>query len=101
MPKGPRKIADVLAQLMARRGFARTQAAASCEAAWREAVGELVVGFTRVGQIRRGKLEVTVANSTVVQELSFQKRAILRTLARLLPEDQIQDLRFRVGPIDG
>ena len=101
MPKGPQKIADVLAQLMARRGFARTHAAANCEAAWREAAGELAARFTRVGQVRRGKLEVTVANSTVVQELNFQKRAILQTLTRLLPENQIRDLRFRVGPIDG
>ena len=101
MPKGPQKIADVLAQLMARRGFARTRAAANCEAAWREAAGELAARFTRVGQVRRGKLEITVANSTLVQELNFQKRNILRTLTRLLPEDQIRDLRIRVGPIDG
>ena len=101
MPKSPQKIADVLAQLMARRGFARTRAAANCEAAWREASGELAARFTRVGQVRRGKLEVTVASSTLVQELTFQKRTILRTLSRLLPEDQISDLQFRVGPIDG
>ena len=100
MSKGPRKIADVLAQLMARRGFARTCAAANCEAAWREAAGELAARFSRAGEIRRGKLEVTVANSTLVQELNFQKKTILRTLSRLLPEDQIRDLRFRVGPID-
>jgi predicted nucleic acid-binding Zn ribbon protein len=101
MSKGPQKIGDVLAQLMARRGFARTQAAASFEAAWKEAAGELAARFTRVGQVRAGKLEVTVSNSTVVQELGFQKTAILRALSKLLPDDQISDLRFRVGPIDG
>ncbi len=100
MPKGPQKIGDVLAQLMARRGYARTRAAADCDAAWREAAGDLAARFTRAGQVRRGKLEVTVANSTLVQELNFQKRAILQTLSRLLPEDKIHDLRFRVGPID-
>ena len=100
-PRGPQKIGDVLAQLMARRGFARTQAAANCEAAWREAAGELAARFTRVGQVRRGKLEVTVANSTLVQELNFQKRTILRTLSKLMPDDQIRDVRFHVGPIDG
>ena len=40
------------------------------------------------------------ANSTLVQELSFQKPALLETLTRLLPDERIRDLRFRVGPID-
>lgn len=99
MAKGPEPISDILAQLMARRGFARVRSAEAFEAAWRKAAGEMLSQYTRPGSVRRGKLEVTVANSTLVQELSFQKPHLLRTLAELLPDEQIEDLRFRVGPV--
>ena len=98
MAKGPQPIGDILAQLMARRGFARVQSAAEIETAWRQAAGELA-RFTRVGPVRRGRLEVIVANSTVVQELSFRKPALVGDLARLLPDERIDDVRFRVGSV--
>jgi predicted nucleic acid-binding Zn ribbon protein len=86
--------------LMARRGFARVQTARAYEAAWREAAGELAARYTRVGPMRRGTLEVIALNSTLVQELTFQKPTLLRDLAHLLPDERLQDLRFRVGPLD-
>src|SRR5947209_2764701 len=95
----PQKMGDVLAELMARRGYAREQATANYDAAWRQAAGELLARHTRVGVVRRGALEVTVANSVLLQELTFQKQAILGQLSRLLPDERIDKLRFRVGPI--
>ena len=50
--------------------------------------------------MRRGVLEVWVQNSTLVQELSFEKTRLLKTLAQLVPDEKIRDLKFRVGPID-
>jgi predicted nucleic acid-binding Zn ribbon protein len=99
MGRGPERIGDVLAQLMARRGFARVQTSAQTEAAWREAAGELAP-YTRVGQVRGGKLEVIVANSTVLQELTFRKPTLLSDLAARLPGEGIQDIRFRTGSVD-
>lgn len=99
MARGPQRIGDVLSELNARHGFARVKSTAACEKAWRDAVGETAARYTRVGGVRRGKLEVTVANSTLVQELLFQKPALLKALARLLPDEPIRDLRFRVGPV--
>ncbi len=99
MAKGPEPIREILAQLMAKRGFARVRSAETFDAAWRKAVGEMFSQFTRPGSVRRGKLEVTVANSTLVQELSFQKSQLLKSLAELLPDEKIEDLRFRVGPV--
>lgn len=98
MSRGPQPIADVLAQLMARQGFAQQQTAAARQKAWCKAAGELAA-YTRVGPLRRGRLEITVANSTLLQELSFQKPALLKALARLLPDESVGDLRFRVGAI--
>lgn len=85
---------------MARRGYARVQSAEVYDTAWREAAGPLAAQYTRVGSLRRGTLEVTVANSTLVQELVFQKPALLKALANLLPNEGIKNIRFRVGVIE-
>jgi predicted nucleic acid-binding Zn ribbon protein len=91
---------DVLSQLLAKRGYAQVQTAATCQAAWREAVGEKLAAATRPGNVRRGVLEVLVRNSATLQELAFVKVKAVRTLNQLVPEQKIRDVRFRVGPID-
>jgi predicted nucleic acid-binding Zn ribbon protein len=98
--RGPQSIGNVLSELMARRGYARIQSAAAYEAAWAEAAGPLAAKYTRPGQLRRGTLEVLVANSTLVQELGFQKQTLLESLAKLLPDGGIKNLRFRVGNVE-
>ena len=95
----PQKMADVLAELMARRSYTSRQTATNFQAAWLAAAGEMVARHTRVGLVRRGTLEVLVANSVLVQELTFQKEAILARLNELLPDERIANLRWRVGPI--
>ncbi len=100
----PKPIGDILAELMARRGYGRMQSAATFDDAWREATGSLAIGplvaeHTRVGALRGGKLEVFVGNSLLVQELGYEKESILRRLAELLPDEGIKDIRFRVEAI--
>jgi predicted nucleic acid-binding Zn ribbon protein len=94
----PQKLADLLAQLTARHGFARVQSQSNYDQAWREVAGKLAER-SRVGALRRGVLEITVSHSTVVQEMSFQKARLLAGLAELLPDQQIKDLKFRVGTV--
>jgi predicted nucleic acid-binding Zn ribbon protein len=100
MARGPQTIGNVLSELMARRGYGRIQSAAASDAAWREAAGPLAAKYTRPGQIRRGTLEVVVANSTLMQELGFQKSELLKKLAESLPDEGIKNIRFRVGNIE-
>jgi hypothetical protein len=95
----PKKIGSIMAELVARRGYARVFAASECSEAWAAAVGPQLVPFTRVGAIRRGVLEVLVANSTMLQEITFQKSAILKKLSELLPDENLRDVKFRVGPV--
>jgi predicted nucleic acid-binding Zn ribbon protein len=99
MPKQPETIGNILSELMARRGFARIQSTDDLEMAWRQAAGPLAAQYTRVGAIRRGVLEVIVANSTLVQELGYQKSSILTALQQLLPDQGIKCLRFSAGNI--
>ena len=95
----PKNIRDVIAQLITLRGYGRFQADADLSAAWQAAAGESLARFSRAGKISRGRLEVTVTNSTTMQELSFQKQQILAELGRQLPNAKIRDVRFRVGAI--
>jgi len=96
----PQPIGDVLAELMARRGYARVNGASAVAEAWQTAAGALLAQHTRPGTVRRGVLDVLAANSTIMQELTFQKTHLLGELARLLPEQSITNLRFRVGPVE-
>jgi predicted nucleic acid-binding Zn ribbon protein len=94
-----KKIGDVVAQLLAKRGYARVQAAARFDEAWRNAAGERYAGQTRCGNVHRGVLEVFAANSAVVQELTFAKAGLLRKLSELAADQKIKDLKFRVGSL--
>lgn len=98
--RGPRKIADAVNDLLARRGYARTQDAAEQQEIWNQAVGRQLAEDSRVGQLRGGVVEVIVRNSAVLQELTFQKRQIIRKLARLGQNTVVKDVKFRVGVID-
>jgi predicted nucleic acid-binding Zn ribbon protein len=95
----PKKIADVIAQLITRRGYGRIEANEQLAGAWSAAAGEPLATYSRPGKLRRGTLEVSVTNSTIMQEFSFQKQRILAELGRRMPDAKIRDLRFRVGTI--
>ncbi len=98
-PRGPQPIGDILAELMARKGFARVRGEEAYQAAWQEAVGEPVAQHTRTGKLRRGLLEIFVANSMLMQELTFTKVDLLKSLNQKLPDEKIRGLRFKVGPV--
>jgi predicted nucleic acid-binding Zn ribbon protein len=100
MARGPQTIGNVLSELMARRGYGRIQSTESYEEAWRQAAGPMLAKYTRVGPLRRGTLEIIVGNSTLVQELGFQKQKLLEALAKALPDEGIKNLRFRTGNVD-
>ena len=99
--RGPKPLSDILGELFATRGFGRLRALKELEDAWNAAVGEPGCRQTRVGEVRRGVLNVTVAHPTLLEELAaFQKPALLAALRQNAPGTLIHDIRFRVGPID-
>lgn len=98
-PKGPQKIGSIVSQLMARRGYARVQAADEVEQVWQECVGGSLGAHTRTGNVRRGTLLVIVTDSVSMQELTFSKRRLLKTLQSRLPSAGIKDIRFQLGQL--
>lgn len=100
-PKGPELLGEVLSRLFTARGWGRRQDRLHLERAWAEAVGPEYEAQTRVAGLRRGVLEVVVANAVVLQELAhFHKRRLLEALRGRLPGTTLTDLRFRAGVID-
>jgi predicted nucleic acid-binding Zn ribbon protein len=102
MSRRPRteRIGDVLSQLMTRRGYGRCESSSVETETWRQAVGPPLDKHSCPGNTRRGVLEITVRNSTVLQELVFRKAELIDKLIAQLPDAKISDLRFRVGVID-
>ena len=99
--RGPRPLGDALGALFASKGFARLRAAGELEYAWIEAAGESVAKQTQLGGVRHGVLSVTVAHPALLEELAaFRKSELLAALRAKVPGLSLQDIRFRVGPVD-
>ena len=99
-PAGPELLGEILSRLFTARGWGRRQDRLRLEQAWAEAAGPEAAPHTRVAGLRRGVLEVTVANAVLLQELAhFHKRRLLEALRLRLPGTTITDLRFRAGVV--
>ena len=95
--RGPEPIGSILSELIARRGFARLREQEHLEQVWREAAGKLTANYSRVGSVRQGVLEILVAHSILLQELSsFRKHELLDKVGQLLGTERIRDIRFRL-----
>ncbi|MEX0939168.1 MAG: DUF721 domain-containing protein [Pirellulales bacterium] len=95
--RSPKGIAGVMAEVLQQRGYARLLGQRDLDDAWRQAAGDAAARESAPGKVRRGVLEVVVAHSTLIQELTFAKGEIVRRLAELVPHERIRDVRFRVG----
>ncbi len=100
----PKRVSNVIAQLVQRRGYAQVRAASNREDAWRQVLAaeqcEAWAESTRVGPLKRGVLEIQVSSSLLIQELTFLKEKLLKQLIEALPDDGIKQIKFRVGKID-
>ncbi len=98
--RGPRQLSEILGELFTVRGYGRLLARQELEEAWKAAVGEAYSRQTRLGDVRHGVLNVTVAHSTLLEELAaFRKPSLLAALRTSAPATPIHDIRFRVGEV--
>src|SRR3954470_17567595 len=96
--KGPEPLSEILGRLFTARGWGRRQGRLHLERAWAEAVGPEFARHTRVVALRRGVLEVEVANAVLLQEFThFHKKRLLQQLRGRLSSTTLNDLRFRAG----
>lgn len=97
--KRPRRIADLLNTLMARRGYCELEASGERDEAWKAVLGPPMSAYSRIGVIRRGVVEVSVSHSAALQELTFRKAELIRKISAALPDQKIHDMRFRVRDV--
>ena len=98
--EGPRALSTILSELFAVRGYGRVHTLGTLEEVWNRAVGEPDCWQTHVCELRHGVLNVTVAHSTLLEELrAFRKFELLNALRSSAIAVTIRDLKFRVGPV--
>jgi predicted nucleic acid-binding Zn ribbon protein len=96
-PTGPESLSEILARLFTQRGWGRPQQQLHIEEMWRQAAGEEIAARTQAVAVKRGILEVHVADGVLLQELaSFQKQRLIAELQRVTAPGAIKDLRFRL-----
>lgn len=98
----PKAAKDVVASVIAKRGYAAAKSANELQAAWRDAASavlgeEALAKMTQAKGLARGKLEVTVANHVVMQEINFHRPQLLAAIQETQPDARISGLRFKVG----
>ena len=81
---------------MSRKGYAQSAANEELLSAITASVGPELKSSVNVGNLRNGTLQVFARDSVTLQELNFQKRAILRKIQNDVPHANILDLRFRI-----
>lgn len=96
----PKKLSDVMAKLVVKRGLGKQQSNEQLRAVWQAAAGPALGKFSQAVAVRRGKLEVLVASGLMMQEIGFARSQILVELQQRLPEAKITDLKMRVGRIE-
>ncbi|MFT7644070.1 MAG: hypothetical protein ACI9G1_005836 [Pirellulaceae bacterium] len=93
------KIDNIISALMSRRGYAQQKSNEALQQAWAAAAGKRLANECRVGNLKRGVLEVFVSNSTVLQEITFQKRRIVKKLKETTVCEKLKDVKFRIGAL--
>ena len=94
----PKKIGQIINDLMAQRGYAQLAGSAELRKWWTDVVGGMEK-FSRAKELKRGVLHVIVSNSVVMQELTFRKQELIDLLRKAKPDQPIKDIRYRLGSI--
>ncbi|MGV3608958.1 MAG: DciA family protein [Planctomycetaceae bacterium] len=92
-------LANVLSQLLAKKGYAHVQSQGLLEDAWMVSA-EGMAAHTRCGKVKRGVLEIFVRDSLVLQEITFHKGELLRRMIAKCPDQKIKEIKFRVAVLD-
>lgn len=99
-PADPKMLGDLLQAFIVERGLNRMLSANVIENTVFQILGPQKSSMVRVGQLRRGILNITVSNSCLLGELrSFQKPAIMKALRESGAASGLTDIRFRVSQI--
>ncbi len=89
-------IGSLVSQLISRRGYAQVAPTNRFHDAIAAAVGQELAAEITIGKLNRGVLKIFAKDSVTIQELTFQKRSIIKRIEKEMPDAKVTDLRFAV-----
>ena len=92
-------IGDIVKTVFARMESEKTFTREDVEERWKALVGAAAAKHTRTAALRKGVLTVLVDSSGWIQNMTLQKRKILKQLKRSFGKDRILGIHFRIGEI--
>lgn len=93
----PQHVGKVLSELIALKGLARVHGSQQLQQAWQTVAGEEIGRRSRVMELTRGVLQISVGSSAVLNELAgFHKQTLLEALHQQFPHLKIRDIKFRL-----
>ena len=93
----PQHVAKVLSELIARKGLARVHGSQQLQQAWQTVAGEEIGRRSRVMELTRGVLHISVGSSAVLNELAgFHKQTLLENLQRQFAHLKIREIKFKL-----
>lgn len=91
----PRELGRLVAGLIRRRGLAERSASGRLREVWEQAAGREMAARSTAHRVNGRVLEVVVSNSAALEQMrSFMHDNILAEVRRLLPESDIQNIRY-------
>lgn len=97
MSSEPRPIGEAISELIRARGLARRNSDRQLSGVWSEVAGERIASATRVEGLKRGVLQVAVANAAMLNELvSFHRHNLLKSLKARDEKLKVRDIKFRL-----
>ena len=92
-------ISDIIKTVFARIESEKTFTREDVESRWKTLVGTAAAKHTRPAALRKGTLTVFVDSSGWMQQMTLQKRKILKQLKSSFGKDKILAIHFRIGEI--
>ena len=94
-------LADSLSGFLRATGLSKMMRHPRLWAAWHETVGDEIGRHTRVWGFRRGVLEVAVDSSSLMSEIQFHRKALLRDIRSQIKDPFISQISFVLQPLKG
>jgi hypothetical protein len=91
-----RRIGSLVNQLISRRGYAQVAVNEQLHQVITTVLGESLHASFRVGNLKGGVLQIFATDSVTLQEMNFQKRAILQRIRQEKSFQNVVDVRFRI-----
>lgn len=95
--KKEQSLKTVVNRLIAMRGLAGNQGNQQVQDCWFSLIPAAMEKKTRVGQIKRGTLEILVSDPATLQQLNFLKTQLLKQMKAKLPAVKLKNFRLKLG----